>query len=322
MIPRRTGNGTAFGSRAATRLLIVGSLSFFTLLASSLGFLAPVQNSLLLVLSPLQAAVVGVANPVDDFFDHFGQSGEIQTENAQLRAENEQLNVQLAALREKEALFNSLSNVLDLKAGGSDDRLLPASVVARSSQRYQHAIAIDRGQRDGIASGMVVLAPGGSVIGRVSAVLADFAWVTLITDPSSRIPALVQDGRFDGILTGRTDDNMRLELLPQGTTVKPGSIVITSGLQGQLPKGLPLGRVIEVSGSDHDLFPTVAVEPLASMRSIENVVVLTSFVPGGVPPYRGPTDTRSSTTPAQAVPTQAPAQQGRPAESNLPGTSR
>ena len=100
MIPRRTGNGTAFGSRAATRLLVVGSLSFFTLLASGLGFLAPVQNGLLLVLSPLQAAVVGVAGPVDDFFDHFGQSGAIRSENAELRAQNEQLSVQIAALRE------------------------------------------------------------------------------------------------------------------------------------------------------------------------------------------------------------------------------
>lgn len=319
MARRRSSTTTAFSARTATRVVGVAGAAFLAVIASSLGLLTPLENAMLFALTPARVALSTVADPVDDFFSNFGQFGELQRENERLRAENEKLSVDVARRREFEATYNDLAKLLDVKSNRPDDRFLAASVVSRSSARYQQAVAINRGKGDGIVEGMVVLAPGGSVVGRVTSVLPDFAWVTLIADPTSKIPALVEEGRFDGILTGGADSRMRLEMLPQGSTIKPGDIVVTSGLEGELPKGLPLGRVIEVGGSDQDLFPAVFVEPLTTLRNLENVVVLTSFRPGGVPAYPGP-NARSSAAPSTGAP--APADGKRAAESALPGGAR
>ena len=322
MIRRRTGSGTAFGARTATRLLAVAGLAFVTIIVSGFGFFAPVEDTLLRALSPMQAAAAGVGHPIGDFVAHFGRFGELQRDNERLRAENEKLSVQVARQREVEAAYGDLSKLLDIKSNRPDDRFLPASIVARSGGRYQRAFAINRGQSDGLVKGMVVLAPGGGVVGMIDSVLPNFAWVTLITGPTSKIPALVQDGRFDGILSGRADGGMRLEMLPQGSSVKPGEIVVTSGLGGDQPKGLPLGKVVDVGGSDQDLFPTVFVEPLASLRNLENVLVLTSFRPGGVPRYAGSApEARTEPSSPSPIPT-ATATGRRAPESALPGGGR
>ena len=306
MIHRRSGSNTAFGARTATRLIAVVMLALLTMLLSFLPAFAPIQNALLLILTPPQRAVVAVASPVADLFQHFGEFGQISRGNEELRAQNEELSVQLAALREKEASFNDLSRLLQADSSHLGGRVVTASIVSRASGRYQRAVAINHGANDGIRADMVVLSPSGTMIGRVSSVTADFAWVTLLTDPSSKIPALIQDGRFDGILVGRANNRLSLEMLPQGSSVKPGDLVVTSGLDGTFPKGLPLGRVIEVSGSGQVLFPSVYVEPLSNLTGLEHVVVVMDLAPGGVPSYPGPGGTTAPPRAAEAAATVSP----------------
>ncbi len=103
--------------------------------------------------------------------------------------------------------------------------------------------------------------------------------------------------------------------------VRPGDIIVTSGLGGQFPKGLPVGKVVEVGGSNHDLFPTVYVEPLVSLRSLENVLILTSYRTDGVPAY-GSASAAADATPTATPTSVAGSSERRPAESVLPGGAR
>lgn len=317
MIRRRPGSGTAFSARTATWLVAAVVASIFSILVSQLKVFSPVESAAIAALAPFESALSAAVSPVDDFVDHFGEFGDLQSENERLRAENEQLSTDIAGLREVEAAYADLSRLLDVTASRPDDTFAAASVVIRSAGRYESAIAVDRGSNDGIVEGMVVVSTAGSIVGQVSSVLPGFSWVRLINDSTSRIPAIVQNGRADGILVGRANGEMRLELLPQGAAIEAGEIIVTSGLGGQMPKGLPLGRVVNVGGSDQDLFPTVFVEPLTSLRSLENVLILTSFRPGGITGFQ----TAESQEPGEPTPG-APATGDRVPEAQAPAAQR
>ena len=322
----RRKSGTAFGGRTAFWFTMAAGFAFFTLIFSNLPFFSVFQDAALTVAAPAQRAVRAAASPIGDFAEHFGGFGALKTENASLRAENERLTAEIAGFKEKEIALNDLTRLLDVKSARPDDKFVAATIVARGTDRYERAVAINRGERDGVRKDMVVIAPEGSIVGRVSSVLSDFAWVTLLSDPGSNVPAMGQDSRVEGVLAGRGDDSTRLELLPRDGGVKTGEIIMTSGLAGGFPRGIPLGRVIDVTGSDQDLAPTVYVEPLASLRNLENVLILVSFAPSAIPVSGtiSPATVLPTAGSGQAAPSSAPNDGAakRPAETVLPGSGR
>ncbi len=126
---------------------------------------------------------------------------------------------------------------------------------------------------------MVIVSEGGSLVGVVSKVLDGYSWVTLITDPNSNVNALIQDSRTEGVVSGGLHDGLSMDLIPQDAEVEPGSMVTTSGLGGNLPEALVIGWVRSVRGEPQEIFQKADVEPAANLSRLENVLVLTSFVP-------------------------------------------
>ncbi len=73
-----------------------------------------------------------------------------------------------------------------------------------------------------------------------------------------------------------------MEFVTQDSAIKEGDTVLTSGLGGTYPPGLVIGRVTGVTGNPQEVFRHVKVEPLASLSRLENVLVMTSFVPNRI----------------------------------------
>jgi rod shape-determining protein MreC len=88
------------------------------------------------------------------------------------------------------------------------------------------------------------------------------------------VAALLQSSRVEGIVSGTIDGRLVLEFISIDTTVTAGDVVLTSGLGGVYPKGLLVGEVSDVQAADNDLFQSIYVQPAASLRGIEEVVVL------------------------------------------------
>ena len=83
-----------------------------------------------------------------------------------------------------------------------------------------------------------------------------------------------------GVLKGSADGTLYLTLIATDQTVSVGDNVVTSGLGGVYPKGLPLGKVLSVSKNDGDLYYTIVVEPVATFSNFEEVLVITSLTTG------------------------------------------
>jgi rod shape-determining protein MreC len=126
---------------------------------------------------------------------------------------------------------------------------------------------------------MIVVTEGRSLVGSVSKVFDDYAWVTLITDPKSAVSAIVQESRAEGVVAGNYGGALNMEFVGQGAAVKQGDFVLTSGVGGGYPPGIVIGRVSTVQKADQDLFQSVHVDHLASLSSLDRVLVLTSFEP-------------------------------------------
>ena len=136
---------------------------------------------------------------------------------------------------------------------------------------------IDKGANAGIKVGMVVLSTQGSLIGTVTTVNPNSAFVRLITDTKSKVNAQILESHALGILQGNPGRTLSFDL--SQADAKVGDTVVTSGLGGNYPPGYAIGRVADVSGTPQDLFRKVKVEPLVRVSTVSTVLVLTSFVP-------------------------------------------
>jgi len=266
-------------SRTGVWTLAVMALAVFLLALSRAGVLGPLENIVLTVFSPLQNALTRVSEPAADFISDIRRTGELSDENQALRAENERLNAEVARLREDETRLQQLSQLLQVKEAHPEEQFLAANVFAREPSNVKEMVAIDRGKRDGVREGMAVVTEGGSLVGSITHVFDDYAWVMLISDPDSAVTAMIQESRDQGVVSGSYSRRLTMEFLRQAAVVNEGDMVLTSGIGGNFPPGLVIGRVSSVESSRQEIFKNVTVEPLASLSRLETVLVLTSFTP-------------------------------------------
>lgn len=252
----------------------------FLSVASRFAILDPVEDLALSLASPVQQRLTDAVRPLADLVTDYGDRQRLVDENARLRADLERLSVQVARLREHEARVKELEELLGVRAAFPDETFIAASVTGHSPDNVKRVVILNRGASDGVREGMVVLSEGKSLVGHVSKVTANHAWVTLVTDPSSAVSAVVQESRAAGVVVGLGDgDSMDMQYVRQGLAVHEGDTVITSGEGGKTPPGLVIGRVTSVQTNDQDLFQRVTVQPLAALSRLDTVLVMTSFRP-------------------------------------------
>lgn len=220
---------------------------------------------------------MAVFRPVATFLSDAGSLNDLQDQNARLRIENEELRNRVSELEQDTQRLKELESALGVTQGDTKRQLLAANVTHRDASPFTEVVSIDRGAADGIKNGMVVLSARGTLLGTVTEVFADRSFIRLITDSRSKVNAQVLESQSDGLVRGTPNRGLSFDLA-QGD-IKVGDTVITSGLGGNYPQGIPIGRVSEVSGTAQDLFRKVKVEPGVRLSTAQTVLVLLSFTP-------------------------------------------
>ncbi|OUN88990.1 rod shape-determining protein MreC [[Collinsella] massiliensis] len=193
-----------------------------------------------------------------------------------LEAENEELRAKVAELSEAQATAERLESLLGLQSTYSLQSTA-ARIIGESGDAWSRTVTIDKGSADGLAINMPVCNAAG-IIGQIIEVSPTTATVRLVTDENSGISAMVQSTRAQGILQGQPDGTLRLEYVTVDSDVKEGDIIVSSGLGGVYPKGLPLGVVSSVDRPDNASYYTIVVTPASSeTENNEEVLVITSL---------------------------------------------
>jgi rod shape-determining protein MreC len=156
-------------------------------------------------------------------------------------------------------------------------KLRLARVVMRDPANWWHTMEIDLGSRDGVTKNMPVLTDEG-LVGRISFVDLTRSQVVLLGDPDCKASALVENPAHDmGVITASgpmNDSLVELTFLNSNADLKPGQNVVTSGLGGVFPKGIPIGQVVDSQQGEYGLYTQARVKLSANLGSLEQVWVL------------------------------------------------
>lgn len=211
--------------------------------------------------TPVQSALTGVT----------GLRG-LRGENDSLRARLAQAELELAAVKERGRATARLEEMLEFRER-SRFRLVAARIVAREAAGDGTELKIDRGSVDGLRKNLAVITPDG-LVGKISAVDPGSAFVRPLTGRHCRASARLTRTRTEGVLEWTPDRGLQLTFLPYRSDVAVGDEVISSGLGGVFPRGIPAGTVSAVGEDPGDGSRRVNVDPVVDFGSLEEVFVI------------------------------------------------
>ncbi|MBQ7584979.1 MAG: rod shape-determining protein MreC [Desulfovibrionaceae bacterium] len=207
----------------------------------------------------------------------------VREENETLKKHISELEAKLLAHGEDMAELKRLRALLQLPVDASW-RSLGARVLAGriGPNAVLDTITINRGYATGGKPGTPLVTNKG-LAGRVLRASAHTASVLLMTDPGSRVAVFTQESRAMGILRGSgATKPLALEFVPRDAGVKIGEMIVTSGLDGAYPKGLPCAKIVKVEPSNYTEFLAIQAEPLVDLQHLEEVLLLEQTK---MPPY-------------------------------------
>ena len=194
----------------------------------------------------------------------------LQSQVDVLERENEQL-------REIQGEYQLLLDLFNRARQTPEYTRQTASVIGRDTSPSIRSIIIDKGSDDGVRVGMPVESARG-LVGRIFRTTQHSAQVALITDNASAIPARLGNSRATGLLRGGgLGGSLTMDWIDLKYQVEVGEVALTSGLGGEFPQDIVIGRVSEVARSEAELSQQAIVQPAVDFNALEIVFVITSF---------------------------------------------
>lgn len=268
-------------------VLVVISLVLMAVSANPL--VQDLQHGVAFAFKPVQVVFDGVARDVSSIVTTITEIDQLRQENAALRAENDQLDSEARTAAELRRENEILTALLQLR-NGLEYETRAAAVIARESSEARRALVIDRGTDDGLAVGQVVIGAGGSLIGRIAEVGPSFAHVVLISDATSTVTGQLLASAMTGKVVGQLGGALVMTDVDAAADVAIGDEVFTAGIElgggirSPYPKGLLIGRVVDVKRDPNEVVQTVFLEPAAPLDRIEFLLVITDYQGGIIGP--------------------------------------
>lgn len=177
---------------------------------------------------------------------------------------------ELAALSSENAHLRGLLVMRERYAG----KTLAAEIAYRGRDPFTQKVVLDRGSSDGVEAGRPVIDETG-VVGQVTRVYPWLSEVTLITDAKQMVPVQNLRNGLRAVLAG-TGNTGRLELkfIALSADFAPGDDLVTSGIDGVYPPGLPVARVSAVEHNPNDLFARISCEPVTGVHAQRQLLVV------------------------------------------------
>jgi rod shape-determining protein MreC len=241
------------------------------------------ERSVMTIFSPVPRTVNWIGGSAEDMYHGYLDMRRAVGENLALRRKVASLTTENVKLRQTESDLRRLRNLLHYSEQFNMQTSLAHTIMIDTSGRFK-AIIIDRGSADGVEINDAIVNANG-LIGRVVLTTADMAKVQLVTDNNSAIGALIERTRRQGMIRGDGTQTIEMHDIPVLADVKPGDRVLTAGIDGIYPKGIPVGTIVRADQGPN-LFKNIAVRPLVDFGTIEEVIVIhTRKIPAEVVRY-------------------------------------
>jgi rod shape-determining protein MreC len=226
--------------------------------------------------SPVQAAIQWTLDRGVSAFENYIFLRGTRRENLLLLDENRKLLNEIASLRETQQENARLRQLLTFQEK-SELQTVVARVIGRDVSTEYRALRLNRGENSGIQKDMAVVTSEG-VVGRVLRTTADTADVVTVVDTLSAVDAIDERSRARGIVEGLSDDLCQLRFALRTDDIAPNDVLISSGLGGIFPKGIPVGIVSKVTKQPYGITQDVEVRPAVDFSKLEEVLVIVKKV--------------------------------------------
>jgi len=249
-------------------VLLLGHLFLLVTGARSRG--SRLEQLVLASLAPIGHAAGAVAEGVSGFFDSFRLARSLREENERLRREVAGMRHELARLTGVAENLEQLSRTTGYTRPETGD-VIVADVVYVDRASWLKTLVLYAGTVAPRRNQPVFTDRG--LVGRVVVPAGRYAKVLLITDPSSSVSAMIARTRQRGMVRG-AGEGLELEHILLQADVEVGDQVLTAGIDGIYPRGIPIGRVTAIEPGQ-GLFHRIAVAPAIDFGNLDQVYVLT-----------------------------------------------
>jgi rod shape-determining protein MreC len=178
------------------------------------------------------------------------------------------------ALKENQTLKEDLN----FKNERSEYNYIGCNVIGNSGGNYLDGFIIDKGQKDNIKKGMVVITAAG-LVGQVTSTASNWSIIQSISNENIAVSGMVESANeINGIVKGYKDDNnnllAKLYYLPLDSAIKKGDVILTSGFGNLYPKGIRIGEVTDIEVDQGKIMENAIIKPYVDFNKLQQVLVV------------------------------------------------
>jgi rod shape-determining protein MreC len=259
-------------------------LAFFALLSLLLLFvdvryryLESIRSGLSVLVYPLQRLVTAPSNLWHEVDAFFVSHNSLIRDNAELRHQHTFDAAQLLQVEVLKAENQHLRNLLIVQQR-ADYPMQLAEIMYVERDIFNRKILLDKGTQANVLAGQIVMDDSG-IVGQVTRVYPWMSEVTLITDKDHAVPVQVLRNGLRAVVFGSGDTGeLALRYMPISSDIQNGDVLVTSGIDGTYPPGLPVAKVIHVERDPAYPFARILCAPIAGVDKRRQLLILSALV--------------------------------------------
>lgn len=239
-----------------------------------LSVIRPLEKIIVFALSPFQTCTFTLADKLTQEIlkIKIKQDLKIENENLQKRIENlEKQVVDLKIFIEENEFLSQQNKILE-KQGWN---FVNAKIISRSDIASQHLLIINQGEEKGVKSGMIAVAEGTRVVGKIIKAESQRAFLLLLIDNQCKLSATVA-GQSDvaGAVNGEYGLGINLNYILKKADLQVGEMIVTSGLDEHIPGGFLIGEINKIIDNPADLFKQANLSSAVNFNYLKNISVI------------------------------------------------
>lgn len=241
----------------------------------------PVRNGIESFIIPMQKGINVVGRSISDKLDMFSNLKNLQEENEALKAKVDDLTTRVQTITQEKYELDGLRELYDLDIKYPDYEKVAARIIARESNGWYNVFTIDKGEEDGIAVDMNVMA-GNGLVGIVTSVRKNSATVRSIIDDSSKVSGMFLKSSDTCIVSGdlnsmMSDGRIKVSMIPLNANVDDSDEIVTSHISDKFQQGILIGYVTDIKIDSSNMTKTAYLTPVVDFEHLDEVLIITKL---------------------------------------------
>lgn len=236
--------------------------------------LKPIKNLLIVPLKPLQSVFFDLSNNINNKLKYFSSIKKLEKENEELKNKISTLSIENNKMKNQLEESEILKKELSFLEKNNLNYVL-AKVIGKSNLPGSQIHIINKGEDDGIKRDMSVIINEGVLIGKIIEAEKNISKLILLTDSHNLVAAMIQnEQQTKGMIKGYHGLSIEMELIPQDQKIEKGQLVVTSGIELNVPKGLVIGEIDKIIKKKGELFQSASIKPYSDFNNLSVVSII------------------------------------------------